>query len=95
VILSNLLLLFTMKPIRLSAHATESIKYRGVTEDEVKEAINSSDWSPAELGRSECRKEFVYDRIWNKIHYKTKQVRPIFVEEETEIVVITVYSYYY
>jgi len=42
-----------MKPIRLSAHATESLKYRGVTEDEIKEAITSSNWSLAELGRME------------------------------------------
>jgi hypothetical protein len=27
--------------------------------------------------------------------YATKQVRPIFVEEEREIVVVTVYTYYF
>ena len=27
--------------------------------------------------------------------FATKQVRPIFIEEETEIVVITVYTYYF
>jgi len=32
---------------------------------------------------------------WNGKLYATKQVRPIFVAEETEIVVITVYAYYF
>lgn len=27
--------------------------------------------------------------------YATKQVRPVFVEEATEVVVVTVYTYYF
>jgi len=46
-------------------------------------------WLSAELGKLECRQDFAFDRTWNGHHYATKQVRPIFVEEETEIVVIT------
>ena len=42
----------------------------------------------------ECRKEFVFNDVWNSIHYQTKHVRPIFVEELEEIVVVTVYVYY-
>ena len=45
--------------------------------------------------RLECRKDFPYEREWNGKFYKTKQVRPIFVEETDEIVVVTVYSYYF
>ncbi len=84
-----------MKPIRLSGHAKEQLFYRGVTEEEVIETISSAAWQPAELGRLECRKNFIYEKDWNKKYYKTKQVRPIFTEEETEIVVITVYSYFF
>ena len=83
-----------MKPIRLSGHARSQLAFRGVTEEEVKETIRSASWSPAESGRFECRKNFPYGKEWNKNIYKTKQVRPIFVQEENEIVVITVYSYY-
>jgi hypothetical protein len=32
---------------------------------------------------------------WNGKSYSTKQVRPIFVEEADEIVVVTVYVYYF
>jgi len=84
-----------MKPIRLSGHAKEQLFYRGVTEEEVVETISSSTWQSAELGRLECRKDFLYENEWNKKYYKTKQVKPIFTEEETEIVVITVYSYFF
>jgi hypothetical protein len=83
------------KTVRLSGHALGQLVRRGVSEAEVIEAIRSSPWRPAELGRLECRKDFVYEREWNDKFYATKQVRPIFVEEADEIVVVTVYSYYF
>jgi hypothetical protein len=84
-----------MKPIRLSGHAREQLSYRGATEEDVEEAIRTAEWAPAELGRSECRKDFPFNREWNGKMYTMKQVRPIFVEEEHEIVVVTVYVYYF
>ena len=35
------------------------------------------------------------EKEWNKRYHRIKQVRPIFVEEENEIVVVTVYTYFY
>jgi len=32
---------------------------------------------------------------WNGRHYAAKRVRPVFVEEDNEIVVITVYTYFF
>jgi hypothetical protein len=84
-----------MKPIRLSEHARENMHYRGATEQEVIEAIRTALWVPAEWGRLECRKDFAYGQEWNGRFYATKQVRPIFVEEANEIVVVTVYAYYF
>lgn len=84
-----------MKPIRLSKHAQGYIASRGFTLAEVADAIRTSPWQPAELGKLECRKDFPFDAEWHGRHYATKQVRPIFAEEETTIVVITVYTYYY
>jgi hypothetical protein len=85
----------TGKTIRLSPHAKMQLSYRGATEEEVLDAIQTSDWEPAELGRLACRKDFEFNNPWNKKFYKTKQIRPIFVEEENEIVVVTVYVYYF
>ena len=84
-----------MKSIRLSGHAKELIFFRGTTEEEVIETIQTSEWQPAELGRLECKKDFLFENEWNKRYYKVKQVRPIFAEEEAEIVVVTVYTYYF
>jgi hypothetical protein len=84
-----------MKPIRLSAHARGYLRTRGFTATEVEEAIRTSPWQPAELGRLECRKDFPYGRDWNGKSYATKQVRPVFVDEAAEIVVVTVYTYYF
>ena len=83
-----------MKPIRLSTHALSYIAKRGFTVVEVEDTIQTRRWETAELGRMECRKIFSFNREWNKRLYATKEVRPIFVEEADEIVVVTVYTYY-
>jgi hypothetical protein len=84
-----------MKPIRLSGHALQQLQFRGTSEQEITEAIEIAPWCEAENGRWECRKDFVFNSIWNGTRYATKQVRPIFVQEEHEIVVVTVYVYYF
>ena len=84
-----------MKPIRLSIHAREQLLYRGVSEEEVHETIRTSKWRPAALERLECKKVFPYKKEWNEIYYNEKEVRPIFVEEENEIIVITIYTYFF
>ena len=82
-----------MKPIRLTKHALSYSRYRGFTEFEVEKTIRECEWQVGELDRFECRMNFEYNNIWNKKYYEIKQIRPIFVEEEYEIVVITVYTY--
>jgi hypothetical protein len=83
------------KPIRLSGHALQQIGFRGATEQEVLETICSEKWEPAEHGRMQCCRNYLFNNIWNDRQYTMKQVRPIFVEEPNEIVVITVYVYYF
>ncbi len=84
-----------MKPIRLSQHARGYIQRRGFTMAEVEQAIRESRWNPAELNRLQCRKNFSFNSEWNGKHYATKEVRPVFAEHPDEIVVITVYTYYF
>ncbi len=83
------------KPIRLSKHAAEYAAKRGFAETEVVQSIRDAEWGLADGGRYDCRMEFEYNAVWNGKVYKTKQLRPVFVEEEREIVVVTVYTYYY
>jgi hypothetical protein len=84
-----------MKAIRLSKHALGYTAKRGFTPAEVEDAIRTCKWGAAELGRLDCHKDFPYGREWNGKIYATRQVRPVFVEEAEEIVVITVYTYYF
>ena len=84
-----------MKPIRLSKHALGYMASRGFTVAEIEEAIRTRPWGAAELGRLDCRKDFPFAQNWNGKLYATRQVRPVFVEETEEIVVITVYTYYF
>ena len=84
-----------MKPIRLSAHARDQLHRRGGIVQEVVETIRSSPWKPVKGGRLACSKNFPYSNEWNGKIYETKQVQPIFVDEPTEIVVVTVYTYFF
>ena len=49
---------------------------------------------PAELGSLEQGKDYPLHAVWHGVRYRAKQVRPIFVDEPEEIVVVTVYVYY-
>jgi hypothetical protein len=85
----------TRKPVRLSGHARQQLEFRGGIEEDVVEAIRTVPWQQAELERLECRKSYPFKAEWNGSWYATKQVRPIFVEEDDKIVVVTVYVYYF
>jgi len=82
------------KPIDLTTHAVLSLKKRGASEAEVRAVIAETRWTAARDGRFEASKTFPYDRVWNGNPYRWKQVVPVFVEEPTRIVVITVYVFY-
>ena len=83
------------KPIRFSQHARGYLTRRGFTEAEAEETIRTSPWQPARGGRMEASKDFLYNHLWNGTFYATKRVRPVFVEEQTEIVVVTVCTYFF
>ncbi len=83
------------KSIRLSGHALQQLSYRGVQEDEVLDCIRKSSWEPAELGRFQCTKDYIFQQKWNGVYFTTKRVRPIFSEEIDELVGVTVYAYYF
>ena len=84
-----------MKPIRLTKHAREQASERGTNEAEVKEAITKGSREPAKHGRELCRYNFRFGKNWQGKHYPIKQVAPVIQEEPNEIVVITVYTFYF
>lgn len=83
-----------MKKIVFTKHSKDSMIKRGILEEEVKKAISTAPWQPSKWSRIECTLEFEYNKEWNGKFYKTKQIVPVFVEE-AEIVVITVYAFYF
>ncbi|HET6883204.1 MAG TPA: DUF4258 domain-containing protein [Pirellulales bacterium] len=83
------------KPIRFSAHARGYLARRGFTEAEVVDAIRNAPWRNARIGRLEAERVFPYNSLWNGTFYAQKRVRPVFVDNPTEIVVVTVYTYFF
>ncbi|MFQ3597623.1 MAG: hypothetical protein SNJ55_06560 [Chloroherpetonaceae bacterium] len=84
-----------MKPIRLTKHATDRCLSRGATFQEVQQAIREGVREPVKANRQSSKMNFVFNDYWGNVFYPIKQVAPVFVEETNEIVVITVYTYYF
>ena len=84
-----------MKPIRLTSHAKAQCGERGASESEVKEAISHGLREPAKRGRMMYRHNFQYQAEWQGKYYAIKQVAPVTVEKEDEVVVVTVYTFYF
>ncbi|MBF0245137.1 MAG: DUF4258 domain-containing protein [Planctomycetes bacterium] len=84
-----------MKAIRLTRHAQEQALERGTDEQEVIAAIRLGLREPARSNRQLCRYNFPFGRTWGGKAYAIKQVSPVIVEEQHEIVVITVYTFFF
>ena len=83
------------KPIQFSPHAREKMLDRGATESEVEAAIRTGNPEPARKGRLMFRKNFAFNRQWRGKYYAVRQVAPIVVEETGQLVVVTVFVYYF
>ena len=84
-----------MKSIRLTTHASEQCVERGATEAEVKQAIEQGAREPAKRGRFMYRLNFQYNAKWQGKFYAIKQVAPVVAEAQNEIMVVTVYTFYF
>lgn len=84
-----------MKRVRLTVHALEQCAERGATEGEVVSAIREGTREPAKQGREMCKFNFSYNCLWQGRSYAVKQVAPVIKDEPDEIVVITVYTFYF
>jgi len=83
------------QPIRLSFHAKLQCKERGASEAEVIEAIRRGVREPAKKDRWAYRLNFGFDSDWQGKRYAVKQVCPVVIEKSDEIVVVTVYTFYF
>jgi hypothetical protein len=83
------------KPIRLSNHAKDQCILRGADEAEVRQAVERGSSEPAKSGRIMYRLNFQYNAMWQGRFYAIKQVAPVVADEPDEIVVVTVYTFYF
>jgi hypothetical protein len=84
-----------MKKIRFSKHAAERLSIRGTNENEVTEAIKAGSREPAKNNRIICRLNFEFNSMWQGVKYSVKQVAPVIKEDDDQIIVITVYTYFF
>ncbi len=83
------------KRIIFSNHAKRKMTERGASEDEVLKAIEEGSSEPARKNRIMFRKNLPFNATWSGKHYSVKQVAPVVAEQNDELVVITVYVYYF
>lgn len=81
--------------IEISEHARLQMVERGVSENEVAITIEQGESEAARGGRMMYRKNFRFDREWRGRNYRIKQVAPVVVQESDNVVVITVYAFYF
>jgi len=84
-----------VKPVRLTRHARLQSAERGAAESEVLQAVKQGVREPVKWGRTLCRFNFPFNRTWQGNWYAVKQVAAVISEEAEEIVVITVYTFYF
>jgi hypothetical protein len=84
-----------VKEIIFSQHVKDQMVDRGTSEDEIRIAIRDGEKISAKRGREAYLKNFPFESYWKEKYYTTKQVVPIVMEETNEIVVVTVYVYYF
>jgi hypothetical protein len=84
-----------MKSVRLTKHAFEQCALRGTNQAEIAQAIERGTREPAKHGRLLCKFNFPYNGLWQGKPYAIKQVAPVIKEEADDIVVITVYTFYF
>ncbi len=81
--------------VRIHPHARTRMEERGVTEDEVRAAVEHGEQFAAKFGRVGFRRNFPASSPWRGKQYGTKQVEVYAVHEETDWLVITVVARFF
>jgi hypothetical protein len=81
--------------IIIHPHALERMEERGVTKDEIYEAIETGIALPAKQGRTCYSKTFPYGCAWHDRYFGNKLVKIYGVTEGSDIIVVTVIVKYF
>jgi hypothetical protein len=82
-------------PIIFTNHALARMRERGAREEDVHEAIRIGQREPAQRGLVSYRLNVEFKREWDGRYYGVQQVVPIVAEEESRLVVVTVYTFFF
>ncbi len=66
-----------------------------LTRPRLSKPISFGESAPAKRGRQAYRRNFQYNRSWGGQRYAIKQVLAIVAEETDNLVVVTVYTFYF
>jgi hypothetical protein len=83
-----------MIKVKFIEHSRERIIARGTSEEEVERVLLLGTITPAKKGRKAKEMIFEYGKEWLGNVYPQKKVVVIYVEENSEIVVITIKVFY-
>jgi len=83
--------------VKFSNHSKIQMLVRGTNENEVIESIEKGEWQPAKDNKLHSKYSFLFQAISpvNKQFYEFKTVDAIFVDENSEIIVVTVKVFYH
>jgi hypothetical protein len=83
--------------VKFSNHSKIQMLARGTDVEEVIESIEKGHWEQAKDNKLHSSKTFLFQKISpvNKQFYKFKTVDAIFVDENSEIIVVTVKVFYH
>ncbi len=83
------------KPVRLTRHALEQCRERGTDASEIEAAVRYGEKQPVRQGRWRYAYNLPFNAAWRGRTYAIKQVVPIVAEEPTELVVVTVFTFFF
>ena len=75
-------------------HARDRMRERGATEDEVMATLSKGTELRAAGGRKVKELVFSFNAVWQGKPYPQKKLRVIYMEQDNDIIAITVYTYF-
>lgn len=81
--------------IKIHPHAKARMQERGATEEEVIRTVETGENFPAKFGRTGFRRNFAFNNLWRGKKYNTKQLEAFAVEEDKDLIIITVVVKYF
>ena len=81
--------------IQIHSHARQRMRERGATAAQVRQTVLKGNATPAKFGRTEFRKVFAFNALWNGKHFSRKQIEAFAAKIPGGWMVVTVIVKYF